>query len=97
MFCNVRVNITSVAEVQSGDGPTEILTLLRRALKRTVYLTERCLCEFINFGSEVGFGSVNYSSYVFNSHRNFSALLYLSLSRVLANTFINIFRKVCEV
>ncbi|EFO24549.2 Ufm1-specific protease 2 [Loa loa] len=52
VFCNVRAEITSVAEVQSRDGPTEILTLLRKALKRTVYLTERCLCEFVNFNSE---------------------------------------------
>ncbi|VDO38545.1 unnamed protein product, partial [Onchocerca flexuosa] len=52
VFCNVRAKITSVAEIQPGDGPAEILVLLRRALKRTVYLTERCLCEFINFDSE---------------------------------------------
>ncbi|VDK65246.1 unnamed protein product [Onchocerca ochengi] len=52
VFCNVRAKITSVAEIQPGDGPVEILVLLRRALKRTVYLTERCLCEFINFNSE---------------------------------------------
>ncbi|EJW85661.1 hypothetical protein WUBG_03430, partial [Wuchereria bancrofti] len=52
VFCNVRAMITSVAEVQSDDGPTDILILLRRALKRTVYLTERCLCEFLNFDCE---------------------------------------------
>ncbi|KAM3726275.1 Ufm1-specific protease [Dirofilaria immitis] len=52
VFCNVRAKITSVAEIQPGDGPAEILILLRRALKRAVYLTERCLCEFINFNSE---------------------------------------------
>lgn len=52
VFCNVRAVITSVAEIQSDDGPTDILILLRRALKRTVYLTERCLCEFLNFNCE---------------------------------------------
>ncbi|KAK6110451.1 Peptidase C78 family protein [Brugia pahangi] len=52
VFCNVRAMITSVAEIQSDDGPTDILILLRRALKRTVYLTERCLCEFLNFNCE---------------------------------------------
>ncbi|CAG9541080.1 unnamed protein product [Cercopithifilaria johnstoni] len=52
VFCNVRTRITSVAEVQSGDGPTEILALLRKALERTLYLTKRCLYEFVNFNSE---------------------------------------------
>uniref|UniRef100_A0A0R3S4P1 Ufm1-specific protease 2 n=1 Tax=Elaeophora elaphi TaxID=1147741 RepID=A0A0R3S4P1_9BILA len=52
VFCNMRIKITSVAEVQSSDGAPEILTLLRRALKRTVHLTERCLCEFVDFNSE---------------------------------------------
>lgn len=47
-----------MAEVQSGNSPAEILNLLRRALKRTVYLIERCLCEFVNFNSEVGFRSL---------------------------------------
>ncbi|KAL3982169.1 Peptidase C78 family protein [Acanthocheilonema viteae] len=73
MFCNVRAEITSVAEVQSDDGPAEILTLLRRALKRIVYLTGRCLYEFVNFNSE---RLINIRCGVFSTNSGLLSVVY---------------------
>lgn len=54
-FCNVQASVTSVTELQPANSPDEILNLLRKSLKRTMYLAERCVCEFMNFNSEVHF------------------------------------------
>ncbi|VDK71979.1 unnamed protein product [Litomosoides sigmodontis] len=73
LFCNVRATITSVVEAQSSDGPKKILTLLRSALKRTVYLTERCVYEFINFNFKC---LINIRCGVFSTNNGLLSVVY---------------------
>ncbi|VDN01068.1 unnamed protein product [Thelazia callipaeda] len=76
VFCNLKVLLCSVTGVELSNSPVEILLSLRKALKRTVYLVDRCLHEFIDSNSKVLQKLVNISCGIFSTSIGLLSLVY---------------------
>ncbi|VDN49588.1 unnamed protein product [Gongylonema pulchrum] len=52
-FCNMNITLFALTELQQSDSLEGILNLLRRSLKRAVFLAQRCIAEFSDVDSGV--------------------------------------------